>query len=114
MSELGNKDIMSENIQRFMAENKVDRNELADALAVPYPTVSDWINAKTYPRIDRIEKMAKFFGVSKSDLIEKPAPSDGNGPKSEEDYKIITALSKLSAEKKRLLLLQLEAWAQEH
>ena len=34
-------------------------------------TFSDWVNAKTYPRIDKIEKMAQYFGIEKSDLIEK-------------------------------------------
>lgn len=34
------------------------------------PTFSDWINAKTYPRIDKIELMANYFGIEKSDLVE--------------------------------------------
>ncbi len=34
------------------------------------PTFSDWVNAKTYPRIDKIELMANYFGISKSDLVE--------------------------------------------
>ena len=32
--------------------------------------MTDWVNGKKYPRIDRIEKLAIYFGVSKSDLIE--------------------------------------------
>ena len=38
----------------------------------------DWVNAKTYPRIDKIELMANFFGIDKSDLIEdkEPIPED--------------------------------------
>src|SRR5699024_6313467 len=39
-------------------------------LGVSYSTLSDWVNAKTYPRIDKIEMMANYFGVSKSDLVE--------------------------------------------
>ena len=31
---------------------------------------SDWVNAKTYPRIDKIELMANYSGISKSDLVE--------------------------------------------
>ena len=31
----------------------------------------DWINAVTYPRIGKIEAMASYFGVLKSDLIEE-------------------------------------------
>ena len=32
--------------------------------------LTDWINGRTYPRIDKIEKMAQYFGVQKSDLVE--------------------------------------------
>lgn len=46
------------------------------------PTFSDWVNAKTYPRIDKIEMMANYFGISKSDLVERrPAPQAEDGPK---------------------------------
>jgi phage repressor protein C with HTH and peptisase S24 domain len=43
---------------------------MAQMLGFKYTTVRDWINAKTYPRVDKIEIMADFFGVEKSDLIE--------------------------------------------
>ncbi len=33
-------------------------------------TFSDWVNAKTYPRIDAIELMANYFGISKAFLVE--------------------------------------------
>ena len=36
-----------------------------------YSTVLDWVNAKTYPRIDKIELMANYFGIEKADLIEE-------------------------------------------
>jgi len=33
-------------------------------------TVCDWANGRTYPRPDRIELLAAYFKISKSDLIE--------------------------------------------
>lgn len=33
-------------------------------------TVSNWLNPKYYPRIDKIQEMADFFGINTSDLIE--------------------------------------------
>ena len=44
---------------------------MSDAINVPYTTVTDWLKGKTYPRIDKIELMARYFGISKSDLIEE-------------------------------------------
>lgn len=70
---LGNKEIMAKNISRLMKENNIDRNKLSRDLKISYTTLSDWINAKTYPRIDKIEMLAKYFGVEKSSLVESPS-----------------------------------------
>lgn len=66
-----NKEIFSENLQYYMNKHGVDRNALVDDLDFKYMTVSDWINKNTYPRIDKIEMLAHYFGIQKSDLIEE-------------------------------------------
>lgn len=71
MSNLGNKEIMAQNIQRLMEQKGVDRKDLCNALGFKYTTFVDWVNGKTYPRIDKIEKMANYFGVPKSELVEE-------------------------------------------
>ncbi|HEM3529058.1 TPA: helix-turn-helix transcriptional regulator [Streptococcus suis] len=68
---LGNKEVMSKNLKFYMDKKGVDRNQLCADLDLKYMTVSDWINAKTYPRIDKIELLANYFGINKSDLIEE-------------------------------------------
>ncbi|PTE69908.1 transcriptional regulator [Staphylococcus devriesei] len=67
---LGNKQVMAKNISRLMKENNIDRKKLSNDLKVKYTTLSDWINAKTYPRIDKIELLADYFNVTKADLVE--------------------------------------------
>lgn len=71
MSNLGNKDIMAKNIRRLMDIKGKDRNDICQDLGFKYTTFTDWINAKTYPRIDKIEMLANYFGVSKADLVEE-------------------------------------------
>ena len=71
MSELGNKKAMSANIKEQMKRHGIDRNKLVNDLGLKYTTVSDWINGKTYPRIDKIELMANYFHVEKADLVER-------------------------------------------
>ncbi len=71
MSNLGNKEIMANNIRYYMNINNVTQTELCNTLGFKMPTFSDWVNAKTYPRIDKIELMANYFGISKSDLVEE-------------------------------------------
>ncbi|MDU5395705.1 MAG: helix-turn-helix transcriptional regulator [Negativicoccus succinicivorans] len=76
MSGLGNKEIFARNLQRYMDERRLSRIELSQMIDVPYSTLSEWLTAKKYPRIDKIEKLAFAFGIEKSDLIEdKHAPN---------------------------------------
>ena len=74
MSALGNKEVMAENIKRYMSRIGIDRKEFCNRLGFKYSTVTDWINGEKYPRIDKIEMMANFFGISKADLVEPYAP----------------------------------------
>lgn len=68
---LGNKSIMAKNLRRLMSEKNVTAKEMSKALHFPYTTLLSWLNAENYPRIDKIEIMADYFGVKKSDLIEE-------------------------------------------
>lgn len=77
MKDVGNKDVIAENIRRYMHENNWNAKELSTRIDEPYSTVLSWINAKFYPRIDKIEKMCDAFHCTKSQLIEKPAENDG-------------------------------------
>ncbi|MFM1581497.1 helix-turn-helix transcriptional regulator [Helcococcus bovis] len=67
---LENKEVLSKNLNYYMDKHGISRNELCEKLDLKYMTLSDWINGKTYPRIDKIELLANFFGINKSDLIE--------------------------------------------
>lgn len=71
MSNIGNKETMSKNLKYYIERSGKDRKELAEIWGFPYSTVTEWINGKKYPRIDRIEVMAAYFGILKSDLIEE-------------------------------------------
>lgn len=67
---IGNKEILSKNLKKYIARSGKDRNMIAEDLGFPYSTLTDWINGKKYPRINNIEKLAAYFDVSKSELIE--------------------------------------------
>lgn len=70
MSDLGNKEIFAKNLKYYMDYYEKDRNKICDDLNIPYTTFTDWYNATTYPRIDKIELLANYFNIKKSDLIE--------------------------------------------
>ena len=72
MDDRNNKMILAKNIRHYMEQNNKTRNEMCEALGVKYTTFADWINGKTYPRIDRIQQIATYFGIEKSALLEDP------------------------------------------
>ena len=65
-----NKNIFASNLQRYMNLNKVTRTDLSAALGVSYYTITSWVNGSKYPRMDKVEMLADYFGILKSDLIE--------------------------------------------
>lgn len=76
MTALGNKEILSKNLKYYIERSGKDRRELSEIWGFPYSTVTEWINGRKYPRIDRIEIMADYFGILKSDLIEEKMTSE--------------------------------------
>lgn len=80
MSALGNKEVMANNIKRYLEKIGISRKEFCNRLGFKYSTVTDWLNAEKYPRIDKIETMANFFGINKSDLVEPPQAQDQPAP----------------------------------
>ena len=71
MSDLGNKKIMAKNIQRLMDSHGVSRRKLAADLGFSYTTLSAWLQGAPNPRIEKIEKLANYYGVSRAALVER-------------------------------------------
>ncbi|MBR4929733.1 MAG: helix-turn-helix transcriptional regulator [Bacteroidaceae bacterium] len=104
-----NKKIMARNIKRYMDQKGVTNQQLCEDLGFKYTTFLDWIKAVTYPRIGKIEAMADYFGILKSDLIEekqeeeKPANTDGLT----ENQRELIAFAKTLSEEQAGKVLQL-------
>ena len=65
-----NKSVFAKNLQFQMDLNRKTRKDVCEALGFSYYTFSDWVNGKKYPRMDKVEMLASYFGILKSDLIE--------------------------------------------
>lgn len=66
----GNKETLAKNLKTYITKSGKDRSTIAEDLGLSYSTMTDWVNGKKYPRINNIEKLAAYFNVSKSELIE--------------------------------------------
>lgn len=71
MTNLGNKEVMAKNLSHYVNASGKTQKEIAEVVGVAASTFNDWLKAKKYPRIDKIEILADYFGVLKSDLIEE-------------------------------------------
>ncbi|MGX7047166.1 helix-turn-helix domain-containing protein [Pseudolactococcus plantarum] len=71
---IGNKEIMANNLKRLLDSQRLNPHQFSDIMGFKYTTVMNWMKANSYPRIDKIELIAKYFGVDKSDLVEAYNP----------------------------------------
>ena len=74
------KEVFAKNLKKYMELNGKSRREVCAALGYSYFTFSDWVNGKKMPRMDKVEQLANYFGILKSDLIEdkkETAQEDG-------------------------------------
>lgn len=76
MTKEWSKRVLARNLKRYMQESGKSQKEIAEVVGVSAPTFNEWINAKKYPRIDKIQIMADYFGIKKSDLIEEKISDD--------------------------------------
>ena len=109
---LGNKETMARNIKHYMEKNNVNSVEMCRILNVPQSTFSYWLNARTYPRIDKIEKMAAYFGIPKSFLVEEHIPGLVKEPLSkwtDADMRLLMWFRSLPPEKQRAILIAQDA-----
>jgi len=70
VSDIGNKEIFARNLTFYIERSGKTQKELSLEWDVPTSTINNWVMAKKYPRMDKVELMANYFGILKSDLIE--------------------------------------------
>ena len=99
------REVFSRNLQKYIERSGKSQKELSIIIGVSAPTMHDWVKGKKYPRIDKIELLAEYFGILKSDLIEdkeKPAENDGLS----ENAKALIEFAKSVPEEKAAMVLR--------
>lgn len=110
MSNIGNKEAFSKNLSFYLGYFEKSQKEVALAIGVTPASLNEWLKAKKYPRIDKIELLANYFGVLKSDLIEdkgenKTIPTDE--PKLTDGEKALIDLFRQIPENKQSVVLEM-------
>lgn len=70
--------IFAKNLNHYMKISNITQSDIVDNLNLTASTVSDWCNAKKYPRVDKIQLLADYFGILKSDLTEEKGIAEHN------------------------------------
>lgn len=98
------KEVFAKNLRKYMESSGKTQKDMAEIVGVSTATFSEWINAKKYPRIDRIEIMANYFGIQKSDLIEEKTTAENSDGLTESHLKLLELAKGLPEDKAELLL----------
>lgn len=70
MSEEDYKLIFSKNLKKYMKLNEKEQIDLINDLGFNKSAVSTWCNGTRLPRMDKVNALAEYFGINRSDLIE--------------------------------------------
>ena len=71
MSNIGNKETFAKNLLYYIEKHGKEQKEIAEVVGVAPSTFNAWVKGKKYPRMDKVERLANYFGILKSDLIEE-------------------------------------------
>lgn len=101
MNDIEQKEIFSKNLNHYLSFNNKTQREVAQAINVSPQTFNTWCQGIALPRMGKVQRLADYFGISKSDLIDDRKASAENTLLTEKDNKDIakdldTILEKLS------------------
>lgn len=75
MAEDEYKRIFSKNLRKYMSLNNKTQVDLINDLGFNKSAVSTWCNGTRLPRMDKVDALAKYFGIRRSDSIEDKSES---------------------------------------
>jgi repressor LexA len=67
---LFNKQVFVNNLKYYIQKKGVMQKDVAEAIGVSQGAFTDWMKLRNYPRMDKIQLLAEYFGIEKSDLVE--------------------------------------------
>lgn len=75
---------ISKNLEYYMRLHSLNNKELSEILGVSESTVGKWLLKKATPRMGMVEKIAEYFQVKKSDILE-----DNNLDQQNKDFEFV-------------------------
>ncbi len=63
------KEILAKNLNDLMRMRDSSRNDVCDAIGVNYHTFTDWVKGRKFPRSDKLDLLANYFGITVEELV---------------------------------------------
>lgn len=79
MTDEEQKKVFSKNLNRYIEKFQKTQIQIAKDLHINPQTINSWCRGKALPRMGKIQSLADYFGIEKTDLIEKPAQISWSG-----------------------------------
>lgn len=70
MTEDEQKEIFSRNLLKYVKDSGKTQLEIATDIGVSPQTFNTWINGKALPRMGKVQTLADYFGIGKTDLLD--------------------------------------------
>lgn len=71
MSDDEQKKVFARNLNRYISLNQKTQKEVAEAIGENPPTLNMWCSGKSFPSLGKIQKLADYFRIGKSDLTDE-------------------------------------------
>lgn len=76
MSDEQQKKVFARNLNKYLEISGKTQREVAQAIGVIPTTFNTWCLAQSLPRMGKVQALADYFGINKSDLIEDKSNED--------------------------------------
>lgn len=70
------KKIFAKNLNKYISLNQKQQKEVADDLEINPTTLNMWCNGNSMPNVGKIQKLADYFRIGKSDLTDEKKETD--------------------------------------
>lgn len=80
MSEDLQKKIFAQNLLKYISSSGKSQKEIADAIKVSPQTFNTWCQGIALPRMGKVQLLADYFHISKSDLLDAHQTSSKKNP----------------------------------
>ncbi len=88
------KQILSENLVYYIDLSGKDQKQIAIQLDINPPTLNQWVNGKAIPSVSMLKKLAHYFDITLSDLVNVRSDQDPAVKLTDHEKKLVSAYKK--------------------